>query len=535
MKLRFLFYLFLIGCCFIGCNKEEITETSVSTETLPINEGMILLGEKLENPYSLQNMTKAYESLSENGGLKSSDKGKDIKPTHLYVRFLPTNREELEMLWAEKKLEFFDYPLDYELKGEGSYYRDPSIPEGKPGWMYTVVPVGFNFPTVKYELIEECVIPTEENKNLKSTSDNELLMQLELESLRMTGNLKNDDGLKSVMADSYPKGYIKVKNTSTVSMEGVQGVKVRVRSWVKVDAQYTDSLGFYKMKESFSSTDVHYDLVFENKTGFKIWGNFAFTSPAVHYMREHPKEGYSVDIDNSSLAWLWSTINNGAYVYRTVMCPTYGVSLPPSELRIWALRDDSPSWKGSAPMAHQISLSVSSLLDFILAYGAIQGTAYISLVLPDIFILPDFTDTKETYATLFHELSHASHYTKVGKPYWLSYIDGIVGNSALGKGTYGNGTGNLDGFIGVGEMWGSYFGNYVCCKKYFGSESGWFPTSYWFKPVILKNLQNYNIGPQQVFSCYTSDVTNHEKLKNKIISNYGKEKEVKGVFGAYGF
>jgi len=536
MKLRFLVYLFLMGCCFIGCNKEEITETSVSTETLPINEGMIVLGEKLENPYSLQNMTRAYESLSENGGLKSSDKGKEIKPTHLYVRFLPKNREELEMLWAEKKLEFFDYPLDYELLNTGTYYRDPSIPEGKPGWMYTVVPAGFKFPAVEYELIEECVIPKEENKNLKSTSDYELLMQLELESLRMTGNLKKEDGLKSVMADSYPNGFIKVQNTSTNSMIGVQGVKVRVRSYVKIDAQYTiNSAGFYRMQESFSSTDVRYDLVFENQTGFKIWGNFAFVSPAVHYMGEHPKEGYDVNIWNSSLAWLWSTINNGVYVYRTVMCPTYSVSLPPSEIRIWALRDNSIDWKGSAPMAHQISLSVSSLLDFILAYGAVQSTAYISLVLPDIFIAHDCTNTEETYSTLFHELSHASHYSKVGKPYWRNYIDGTVINSVLGNGTYGDGTGNLDGYIGVGEMWGNYFGNYVCCKNYFGSESGWYHNLHWYNPGFLMLSLEYtgDLTISEIFLCLKSTTTDIDKLKTELKNNTNYDSQIDRAYGTY--
>jgi hypothetical protein len=481
-------------------------------------------------------MTKAYESLYEKGRLKSSEIGKEIKPTHLYIRFLPKNNQDLELLWAEKKLEFFDYPLDYELLNEGTYYRDPSIPEGKPGWMYTVVPVGYKIPNVEYELIEECVIPKEESKNLKSVGEFDLLSQLERESLSLTANLKNNDGLKS--SDySCPSGFIRVQNTSTSnSMEGVQMVKVRVRSWVKIDSDYTSSGGYYDMTIRFYDTNIHYDVIFENESGFKIWGNFAFVSPAIHYMGEHPKEGYDVYIWNSSLAWLWATINNGVYVYRTVMCPIYGISLPPSELRIWALRDNSVDWSGSAPMARQISLSVSSLLDFIIAYGAVQGTAYISLVLPDIFIAPDFTDTYSTYSTLFHELAHSSHFSKVGKPYWLSYINGIVGNSAAGKGTYGNGTGALDGYIGVGEMWGNYFGNYVCCKKYFSSSSDWYPTYYWFKPGILNRLvTSYGFTPQQIFNCQISDVTSHEKLKNKIISNYGKETEVKEAFRYYGF
>jgi hypothetical protein len=493
-----------------------------------------VLGAKLENPYSLQNMKKAYESLSENGGLKSSDKGKEIKPTHWYIRFLPKDRNELEMLWADKKLELFDYPLDYELLGEGFFYRDASVPEGKPGWMYTVVPVEYKLPPIEYELIEECVIPKQDSKNMKSTSESDLLVQLELESLRLTGNLKNNDGLKS--SDySFPNGFIRVQNTST-GMEGVQMVKVRVRSWVKIDSDYTLSGGFYYITTSFYDTNIHYDLIFENETGFKIWGNYAFVSPACYYMGEHPRQGYDHYIYNNSVAWLWATINNGVSVYRTVMCPTYGISVPPSELRIWAVRDDSPGWSGSAPMARQISLSVSSMLDFILAYGAIQGTAYISLVLPDIFIVPNYTNTNSTYSTLFHELAHASHYSKVGKPYWLSYINGIVGNWAAGKNMYGTGTGGLDGYIGVGEIWGNYFGNYVCCKKYFGSSSGWYPTYYWFKPGILYRLvTSYGFTPQQVFNCQISDITNHEKLKNKIINNYGKDTEVKEAFGYYGF
>jgi hypothetical protein len=119
-------------------------------------------------------------------------------------------------------------------------------------------------------------------------------------------------------------------------------------------------------------------------------------------------------------------------------------------------------------MARLLSLSVSTFTYLIISYGLLRESSLLTLVLPDIFILKDYKSTEELYSTLFHELSHSSHYYKVGKPYWLAYIAAIIYNTG-----YGDGTRALDGYVGVGEMWGNYFGNYVCCNEYFGSPKHW--------------------------------------------------------------
>ena len=53
----------------------------------------IVLGEKLEDPYAIQNITKALARL-----YPTKAGREDLTPTDLYVRFLPTTDEEVETL-----------------------------------------------------------------------------------------------------------------------------------------------------------------------------------------------------------------------------------------------------------------------------------------------------------------------------------------------------------------------------------------------------------------------------------------------------
>lgn len=81
-------------------------------------EGQIVLGEQLENPYSIENIKKALENLTTNG--KSSGNVK-VRTTHLYLKFKPQNEKELDLLKSDSTLEWFDYPLDYEMIS-GAYF-----------------------------------------------------------------------------------------------------------------------------------------------------------------------------------------------------------------------------------------------------------------------------------------------------------------------------------------------------------------------------------------------------------------------------
>lgn len=311
-------------------------------------------------------MQRAYNSLMEKEGLKSlTFDSTIITVTDLYVRFLPDNAESLDALLEDPTLELFDFPLDYEILEEGVYYHDPTIPFNEITWLYTSVTVDYDFPDVEKEILEECFIPDEESK----ANDPELasfLRKLEIEAFRITGNL--DDEFEWNESKAKPSGEIKVINTHYNNEPiGVREVKVRVHNFVKWDKDFTELDGSYQMTKNFV-TNLHYAVIYENMTGFRIWGNLAFLLPATYNMGWHSSSGKSITSHTNSVAWLWSTVNNATQIYREVLCPNFGITKPPASLRLWTFRMGGDNL-GSAPMARQISMSPATLIALLGIYS----------------------------------------------------------------------------------------------------------------------------------------------------------------------
>jgi hypothetical protein len=471
-----------------------------------------------------------------------------IDTTHLYVKIFPRDTTEYSYLINTSGLELFTYPLDYEIVQEGLYYCDPvGNAGGNTGTagtacFYAVIPVeDVNKVTrMKYTILEYCYIPDENSHEAQSLGEDYVttLMLLEAEALWTTNNLTFSDYQEAKSAaltrgSAHPTGYIRVKNTTTNNLEGVKKVKVRVHNIVKWSTTDTDETGYYKIPKSYR-TNVHYAVIFENATGFKVWGNLAFLAPANYSLGWYSKSGHTRNIETNSNAWLWATVNNAAYIYREKMCPNLNITKPASNLRLWTVRMGG-SWTGSAPMAKRFSLASGTLNQFLGVFSVTAQLAFIASVMPDVFIIKNFTTTKECYATVFHELSHASHYEKAGSGYWLNYIQGIIAN-----GGYGNVNGTKAGYIGVGEMWGYYFGwrcmnNSAVLGYSFGTVN--IDNTDWFKPKIMQDLQN-NCGltSKQIYDCLTNDVTSHALLKSKLISKYPSAQQgINSTFTSYGF
>jgi len=529
----------LIATLIWGCEKKsEIYQSSdlddvvfASAKMDQEPEKYMLLGNQLENPYSVSNMQRAYDSLKFSPKKHHPDvldMNISISHTHLYIMFQPKDVDEYNYLIDESGLSLFTYPLDYEVIQEGHIYERPGFQEGDIPWLYTTIPVeDADSYNVDFHILDYCYIPEELTPVVKNSNPvlNETLFFLELEALLQTNNITQLEYADAVAAKSakYPTGYIKVMNTTTNSNEGVKKVKVRVHNIIKWCETYTDETGYYKMSKSYL-TNVHYAVIYENQTGFKIWGNLAFLAPANHNMGWYSNSGYSTNIGTSSDAWLWSTVNNSAYIYREKMCTAFGILKPASDLRIWTFR--SAGSGGAAPMAKRFSLPIATLNSFLNAFSVTTMLSYIALVLPDVFILGNYNKTIDCYSVVFHELSHASHYAKAGSGYWLNYIQGIINNKINNNNPpYGNGNETKAGYIGVGEMWGNYF-CYKCMNKStalgfsFGSVA-LTGTNYWFKPQIMKYLdETCGLSSSQIFECLTSDVTSHALLKSKLKTKY---------------
>jgi hypothetical protein len=264
---------------------EKLTPATNFTDNT-YREGEIVLGKKLENPYTIENMQKAYDNLL----AKSNKAGKlnlgtlEIKTTHLYIRWLPKTWVEYDELKNDKKLLLYDIPLDYEVKVNGNKYHDKSIPENLPTWQYTVIEKDYKFnKKLKYEILADAYIPEKDTELQKKGgrmaagfSSDELIN----EALTITHNseyLIPLNSKKGRVSDWRPAGRVTAKDTrleahnissnlpipsQLVPIIGIQGVYVRARRFLSIESGVTNAEGYYTAGGTFGGS-ANYALYWE--------------------------------------------------------------------------------------------------------------------------------------------------------------------------------------------------------------------------------------------------------------------------------
>jgi len=574
----------IVAIGLIGCNKNEVlnNNTSPSVNRSPIiekndsifcePENELVLGEKIDNPYSVANMQSVYDSLVNVGVIKNFDifqNGK-IVPTHYYVHIITKDTAQYFSLINDENLTLFSFPLNYKIEKAGSYYNNPDNHDDIVNF-YTVLNTSdFNYYNSLFniEILDDCFIPDYEQleKNGVSQEHINILKRIELESLNQKLLLQEGE-YKEIFTDIYyvaksdnysnnTSGYVKVQNTLPtglpkpfVKYDGVKRVKVRFWKFLRFYDAWTDDNGYYTKSTSFILKNINYAVEFTNQTGFKIYDNIAFFYPAIHKLNDtYTRKGVDIYISTNPDAWYWGVINNAMLDYRVSMCPHFGVTPPPSNFTLWRMGINSNQWAGSTPMAHHVSLNATMLNNFagiyIPAYILTGGLiAVLDWIAPDMLYLDKTKKTEIVYSIIFHELSHASHYMKAGNIYWQNYITGIIYNMG-----YGNSVNDYNaGYIGLGEMWGNFFG--YKCEEYYNNyiySNLWVyslgDVGEWYHPELLRDLNTnalLQFTPAQIYSCLTSDVTNFKKFKEKLISNYGtttaKVNAINQIFTYYGF
>lgn len=166
----FIVILLATGIFSVSCKKEK-TEPAKQDERnldelrlLYGDADTIILGKKLTMPYSVEIMTKAYNNLYP--GVLA--KGELLKPNMIYVKFKPASVDEYIILVDNTDLELFTYPLDYEIIGQGSYYKDPEVTIQGITYLYCVSEIDKVLPDVKYDVIEQIYMPSDQESELEN-------------------------------------------------------------------------------------------------------------------------------------------------------------------------------------------------------------------------------------------------------------------------------------------------------------------------------------------------------------------------------
>lgn len=513
----------LIGLMLAGCSENGIDTFSEDESTGDtLSHEMIVLGKKLDDPYSVQNVTKALANI-----YPTKADRVDVTPTNLYVRFLPKSEAEYQQL-INAGYDLMDHPLDYQIIKDGDYYHAPEIEEDDITWQYVVVPHDAKLPeNIAYEILDKCFIPEAGTKS----EDGIDWDAVEREAFRITGN---EDMLEPQTKGgaTHPEGRITIIDEDANGGQpfGVAGVKVMCNVFVKFNSAYTDRDGYYKIGNKYSSRP-RYRLMFKNKEGFAIGFNKIIFPASMSALGKGDATGKDAVITKDSNRKLWcrSVVNNAAYEYLT-RCAENDMNIvrPAKNLRIWLFQNIKPS---SAVMMRQGAVIDHALIrSFLGEYAGI-----LKIFLPDITLgMKDKSSYAEIYSETCHEMAHASHFKQVGKDYWNKYIKFIITSFVSSGGTtYGEGTESDAGYCEIGEMWGYFMQNSMYHDRYGGilPASG---MNFWFHPQIFRYLEERGFSKSEIFAVLTKDVHDRNTLKNKLLEKYADRSEIiRQVFERY--
>lgn len=512
----------MLPLLLVSCSKDgPSSEGSRTYDDGAVEHEMIVLGKKLDNPYTTGNMQSALASVY------PTKSRVEVKTTHLYVRFLPRNQDEFDLL---KEVELTDHPLDYEIIKDGDYYHDPSIGDDAITWQYAVVPHDFVFPDVKYELLDECFI-TENDAPVRS-GDGIDWEAVEREAYRITGNGGMLARTSTKGSKVNPSGRITIVDEDVNGGKpfGVAGVRVRCNTFVKFSSAYTDRDGYYTIPKKYSS-NLRYRLVFKNDKGFAIGFNLLLVPASTSALGKASPEGLNVTVTKDSDRKLFTrcVTNNAAYDYITRCSEEdMDIALPPSDLRIWLFPGLEAS---SAVMLHHGAfLKNEYITRFLGVFSSI-----IAFFAPDITIgTKSVSSYRELYSSVCHEMAHASHFSQVGKSYWDKYILFIMKSYLTSGGmTYGTGEEADAGYCEIGEMW-AYYLESVMYKERYGGNVPSFGTSFWFYPQILRYLDERGIERSDIIKAMQPEVKNRALLQESLLAMYpSKRGIINQVFTRY--
>ena len=516
--------LLFLYAMLAACSKDAVTGNDAVRTGLEetMSHGMIVLGDRLENPYTTENMQEAYMALY------PTKSRSDVKTSHLYVRFLPADEEEFDIL-TDSGLDLVDYPVDYEILVDGDYYHDPSVGEDSYTWQYAVVPADYEFPDVRYEILDECHIT--ETDPVSRSADGIDWEAVEMEAFRLTGN---GDMLQPQTKGSkvYPSGRITIVDDQANGGKpfGLAGVRVRCNTFVKFSNTYTDRDGYYTMPRKFSA-NLKYRLVFKNEKGFAIGFNLILQPASASALGKGPAEGLSATItkDSDRTLFLRSVVNNAAYDYISrCSVDDMNLTLPPDDLRIWLLSGMDAS--SAVLIHHKVGVSHSLVAGFLGYFASL-----ISFFAPDVTIgTSDMQTYGDVYRAVCHELAHCSHFAQVGTDYWNRYVEYILRSYLKSGGSaYGDGSGEYAGYCEVGEMWAYYLESVMYQERY-GGPMPQFGTGYWFSPQIFRYLDDRGFSRTDFLSAMQSDVTGTDVLQNRLMSMSPDRSEmISQVFARY--
>jgi hypothetical protein len=469
---------------FQSCNKDALQfadETSnpmaMGSGKPPIfyeNEGLMVLGEQLEDPYNIANMRQALSNLKLAGNIVIPIK--TIMPNMVYLRFLPNDEDEWNELRMDTTLLFFDHPLDYEIEMSGAYYHDPSLPEDAITWQYTVLPINYSIPNIQHEILYELFFPPTESLPTPKNLDPTYIFYEELltESLVLTGNY--DPNMSK--GKWTPSGSIHVYDHVLDDYIPLRGAKVVVNFLTRFNDAITNDNGNFDIGKTYNNK-VNYKIKWERGQYDIRNGNFGQATTD----GPNQKSAWHKTIYAGGKTIMYATIHRAAHKF--FYGDRLGIKSP--ELAIGKTKICYLDKEGDNLGMYWSVWNVFGVLPNIQIWGKSNGV---------------YRRTELVFGTTIHELAHQSHNRYVGNiQFWQT--DDLIAESwaravqwALTNHEY-HALGNKHNHTGAKNY--NHEGGYQTWQR------TW--TNWKYSPLFIDLIDNYNQrGMSNLFVTFNSIV-----------------------------
>ncbi|MDQ6843531.1 MAG: hypothetical protein M3Z92_04130, partial [Bacteroidota bacterium] len=456
-----------------GYSKAQLTSADFIPQDGDSIERITTLGVQLTNPYLIPNMQQAYTNL----GLSSSL----ATITNKYVRFRPTTVDQLATLDSTldaQGLELFDTPVDYVVTYEGDYYQDPAIPDSLPTWQYAVLPPNFIFPSgITYEILAQIHIPGDSYTAVETEAERLASLQDSLNG--GNGPSGKSGGIQPNVASdcdpcyvwdpitrqcvpqgncggnppppspdaAIPAGNIFVHDTNLSRDIGLRKARVVAKRWFKIERVFTDNYGHFiftkhfkhkvKVIEKFKNSDANIYGI----RGLMIWQMLFPIKRTLGIYDVNKANIIFINTQNGPVNskgnryWAGATTHNAVQEHRDYSAQ-FSFSTAPTAMNIYITNWGTFEGSASTPLFHKRflrDLPSSFINTFLIGLlvpnfiGIEKLAAVFARVNVDMAIdyhtnLAGFTSDwlKET---IYHEMSHASHYTKVGTGWYTQFVN----------------------------------------------------------------------------------------------------------------
>lgn len=292
-----------------------------------------------------------------------------------------------------------------------------------------------------------------------------------------------------------PGGKIMVFDTQLdvaggVTAQPLRNVKLVAHRWFKVEKTATDNNGNFTFTKNFrrkvklKAKFINQYCTIRGIRNARLWEMLVpvekligtFSGSSINTVSYIFKKSTSIKAKGMR-NWAAATILNGVQEHKDY-ATSLSFSAAPTDLNIYIT-----NWTSSAatPLFHKRVLQtlptpfINTVLisdNMVIAGGITALTTMLTRANIDIAFGYNTTSlaSDAVKETIYHEMSHASHYTKAGTAFYTSFVNAELNEISLTLNTsnspYGAGTDSYAPIIALGEGWAYFMGHYLADRRY---------------------------------------------------------------------